>query len=250
MYQSLIYTDQLYIMITTKNITKKYGDFTAVNNLSFNVNSGEILCLLGANGAGKSTTINMLLNFLEPTSGTAEINGLDVVKNPIKTKEFLTYIPENLMLYPTLTAVENLDYFTKLSGKKFSKNELKTHLAEAGLQELAHEKRVKTFSKGMRQKVGIALAIAKESKVLLLDEPSSGLDPKSSNEFMELLTKMKNKGVAILMATHDLFRAKEVSTHLGIMRSGVLQNYSNSSDVSLKQLENIYLDIMNFKNVN
>ncbi|MEO9572303.1 MAG: ABC transporter ATP-binding protein [Polaribacter sp.] len=236
-------------MITTKNITKTYGDFTAVNNLSFNVNAGEILCLLGANGAGKSTTINMLLNFLEPTSGTAEINGLDVVKNPIKTKEFITYIPENLMLYPTLSAVENLDYFTKLSGKKFSKNELKCYLNEAGLQEVAHDKWVGTFSKGMRQKVGIALAISKESKVLLLDEPTSGLDPKSSNEFIALLTKMKNKGVAILMATHDLFRAKEVSTHIGIMRSGVLQNYSNTSDLSLKELETIYLDIMNFKNI-
>lgn len=236
-------------MITTKNITKQYGDFTAVSNLSFNVNAGEILCLLGANGAGKSTTINMLLNFLEPTSGTAEINGLNVVKNPIKTKAFVTYIPENLMLYPTLSAVENLDYFTKLSGKKFSKNELKSYLTEAGLQKNAHDKRVKTFSKGMRQKVGIALAISKKSKVLLLDEPTSGLDPKSSNEFIELLTKMKNKGVAILMATHDLFRAKEVSTHIGIMRAGVLQNYSNTSELSLKELETIYLDIMNFKNV-
>lgn len=102
----------------------------------------------------------------------------------------------------------------------------------------------------MRQKVGIALAIAKDSKVLLLDEPTSGLDPKSSNEFIELLTKMKNDGVAILMATHDLFRAKEVSTQIGIMRSGVLENYSNTSSLSLKELEAIYLDIMNFKNLN
>ncbi|WP_452598467.1 ABC transporter ATP-binding protein [Pontimicrobium sp. MEBiC01747] len=237
-------------MITTKNITKTYGDFTAVNNLSFNVNKGEILCLLGANGAGKSTTINILLNFTEPTSGVAEINELDVVKNPIKTKGFLTYIPENLMLYPSLSALENLDYFTKLSGKKFNSQELGMYLIEAGLEEVAHKKRVKTFSKGMRQKVGIALAIAKQSKVLLLDEPTSGLDPKSSNEFIALLDKMKDDGVAILMATHDLFRAKEVSTHIGIMRSGVLENYSNSSQFSLKELEAIYLDIMNFKNVN
>lgn len=236
-------------MITTNNLTKKYGNFTAVDNLTIEVKAGEILCLLGANGAGKSTTINMLLNFINPTSGTAEINGLDVVKNSIKTKEFLTYIPENLMLYPTLTAIENLDYFTKLSGKKFSTSELKNYLTEAGLQEEAYNNRVQTFSKGMRQKVGIALAIAKDSKVLLLDEPTSGLDPKSSNEFMTLLTKMKNNGVAILMATHDLFRAKEVSSHIGIMRNGVLENYSNSSDLSLKELETIYLDIMNFKNV-
>jgi ABC-2 type transport system ATP-binding protein len=236
-------------MITVKNVSKKYGDFTAVNNLSFEVKSGEIFCLLGANGAGKSTTINMLLNFINPTSGVLEINGLNVVENSIKTKEFLTYIPENLMLYPNLSATENLDYFTKLSGKKFNTSKLKSFLIEAGLEKDAHENRVKTFSKGMRQKVGIALAIAKESKVLLLDEPTSGLDPKSSNEFMELLTKMKNDKVAILMATHDLFRAKEVSTHIGIMRSGLLENYSDSSAFSLKELEKIYLDIMNFKNV-
>ena len=102
----------------------------------------------------------------------------------------------------------------------------------------------------MRQKVGIALAIAKESGVLLLDEPTSGLDPKSSNEFIELLTRMKSNGVAILMATHDLFRAKEVSTHIGIMRAGELQSHAESSQLSLKELEAIYLDIMNFKHVN
>ncbi len=237
-------------MITVENISKKYGDFTALKDLSFEVKAGEILCLLGANGAGKSTTINILLNFIKPTSGISKINEVDVLKNPLKTKGFLTYIPENLMLYPTFNAVENLDYFTRLSGKKFNSKELEQILLEAGLEHGAHQKRISTFSKGMRQKVGIALAIAKDSKVLLLDEPTSGLDPKSSNEFISLLTKMKNNGVAVLMATHDLFRAKQVGTHIGIMRSGILENYSKSSNFSLKELESVYLDIMNFKNVN
>lgn len=234
-------------MIRVENISKNYGNFNALKNLSFNVDKGEILCLLGANGAGKSTTINILLNFIQPSLGIAEINSINVLKNPIMTKEFLTYIPENLMLYPRFSAIENLDYFTKLSGKKFSIDELRLILSDAGLEEEAHNKFINTFSKGMRQKVGIALAIAKESKVLLLDEPTSGLDPKSSNEFVGLLSKMKDNGVAVLMATHDLFRAKQVSTHIGIMRSGVLENYSKSSDFSLKELELIYLDIMNFK---
>lgn len=237
-------------MITVENISKKYGDFTALKDLSFEVKAGEILCLLGANGAGKSTTINILLNFIKPTSGISKINEVDVLRNPLKTKGFLTYIPENLMLYPTFNAVENLDYFTRLSGKKFNSTELEQILLEAGLEHGAHLKRISTFSKGMRQKVGIALAIAKDSKVLLLDEPTSGLDPKSSNEFISLLTKMKNNGVAVLMATHDLFRAKQVGTHIGIMRSGILENYSKSSNFSLKELESVYLDIMNFKNVN
>ena len=148
-------------MITAKNISKKYGDFSALKDVSFQVKKGEILCLLGANGAGKSTTINILLNFTRATSGIAEINEIDVLKEPIKTKEFLTYIPENLMLYPTFNAIENLDYFTKLSGKKFTNKELAVILSEAGLEEEAHQKKIQTFSKGMRQKVGIALSHCK-----------------------------------------------------------------------------------------
>ena len=190
-------------MITTNNLTKKFGDFVAVDNLSISVKEGEILCLLGANGAGKSTTINMLLNFIKPTSGTAEINGMDVVKNPLKTKEFVTYIPENLMLYPCLTAIENLDYFSGIAGKKLSSKTLTDFLSEAGLQETAFKKRISTFSKGMRQKVGIALALAKDTKVLLLDEPTSGLDPKASNEFGELLQNLKNKGVGQKLAFNE-----------------------------------------------
>ncbi|USD26589.1 ABC transporter ATP-binding protein [Flagellimonas marinaquae] len=236
-------------MITTNNLTKKFGDFVAVDNLSISVKEGEILCLLGANGAGKSTTINMLLNFIKPTSGTAEINGMDVVKNPLKTKEFVTYIPENLMLYPSLTAIENLDYFSGIAGKKLSSKTLTDFLSEAGLQETAFKKRISTFSKGMRQKVGIALALAKDTKVLLLDEPTSGLDPKASNEFGELLQNLKNKGVAVLMATHDLFRAKEVATHIGIMKDGQLRQQFVASDISLPELEKAYLDTMNYKEV-
>lgn len=236
-------------MITTNNLTKKFGDFVAVDNLSISVKEGEILCLLGANGAGKSTTINMLLNFIKPTSGTAEINGMDVVKNPLKTKEFVTYIPENLMLYPSLTAIENLDYFSGIAGKKLSSKTLTDFLSEAGLQETAFKKRISTFSKGMRQKVGIALALAKDTKVLLLDEPTSGLDPKASNEFGELLQNLKNKGVAVLMATHDLFRAKEVATHIGIMKDGQLRQQFVASDISLPELEKAYLNTMNYKEV-
>lgn len=247
----LIDFDQIQLkqttMISTKKLTKKFGDFTAVDNLTLSVKEGEILCLLGANGAGKSTTINMLLGFIKPTSGTAEINGLDVIKNNLKTKEFITYIPENLMLYPSLTAVENLDYFAGIAGKELSPQMLSDFLKDAGLQEEAFEKRISTFSKGMRQKVGIALALAKDTKVLLLDEPTSGLDPKASNEFGALLQKLKNKGVAILMATHDLFRAKEVATHIGIMKDGKLRQQFVAENISLSELETAYLDTMNYK---
>lgn len=234
-------------MIITNNLTKKYGDQTALDHLNLTVREGDIYCLLGANGAGKTTTINLLLGFIEPTSGSAFINQLNVQENPRTTKRFLAYIPENLMLYPSLTAVENLDYFSGIAGKKLSDTNLRRFLKEAGLEPEAFDKRISTFSKGMRQKVGIAIALAKDAKVLLLDEPTSGLDPKASNEFGLLLQKLRVKGVATLMATHDLFRAKEVATHIGIMKDGQIKQQFMADDISLSELENSYLNTMGYK---
>nr|WP_297917044.1 ABC transporter ATP-binding protein [uncultured Allomuricauda sp.] len=234
-------------MIITNNLSKNYGGQTALDSLNLSVKTGEIYCLLGANGAGKTTTINLLLGFIEPSSGSAFINQLNVHENPKATKRFLAYIPENLMLYPSLSALENLDYFSGIAGKKISASDLEVFLNEAGLQPEAFNKRISTFSKGMRQKVGIAIALAKEAKVLLLDEPTSGLDPKASNEFGLLLQKLRNKGVATLMATHDLFRAKEVATHIGIMKDGNLKQQLVASDITLQELEKAYLQTMEYK---
>lgn len=231
-------------MLKASSLTKKYGAFTALNALDLEIGEGDIFCLLGANGAGKSTTINLFLNFIEPTSGSATINDMDVSKHPLETKEILSYIPENLMLYPNLTGLENLDFFCGLGGKDYSKDELDVLLQQSGLQTDFINKRVQNYSKGMRQKVGIALARARKAKVLLLDEPTSGLDPKASNEFSELLLEMKDKGVATLMATHDLFRAKDTGTHIGIMREGILVEKFESKDVSFQDLEKLYLKHM------
>ncbi|QXP62048.1 ABC transporter ATP-binding protein [Polaribacter sp. HaHaR_3_91] len=231
-------------MIKTEKLTKKYGDFVALNELSLQVKPGEIYCLLGANGAGKSTTINLLLGFLKATSGTSLINGIDVEKNNLETKKDISYIPENLILYPTLNAVENLDYFSGIGGQNLKKEQLESLLTQAGLQSDAFYKRTNAFSKGMRQKVGIAIALAKQAKVLLLDEPTSGLDPKASNEFGLLLQELKKKNVAILMATHDLFRAKEIATNIGIMKNGQLLEQFVSKDISLSELEKVYLKTM------
>ncbi len=234
-------------MIVTYNLTKKYGNQIALDQLNLVVKEGEIYCLLGANGAGKTTTINLLLGFIKPTSGRAIINELNVADHPKVTKQFLAYIPENLMLYPSLTALENLDYFSGIAGKTFSKSDLKEFLEEAGLQSEAFDKRISAFSKGMRQKVGIAIALAKDAKVLLLDEPTSGLDPKASNEFGHLLQKLRTKRVATLMATHDLFRAKEVATHIGIMKDGQLKQEFDANNISLSELEKVYLNTMDYK---
>lgn len=232
-------------MLQAKNLTKKYGEHTALDQLNLTVNTGDIYCLLGANGAGKSTTINLFLDFVKPTSGYALIEGVEVAKHPVKTKEKIAYIPENLNLYAELSGLENLQYFVGISGKKYEKDKLIMFLNEVGLQESAHMQRIKGYSKGMRQKVGIAIALAKKAKVLLLDEPTSGLDPKASNEFSELLLKLKKQGTATLMATHDLFRAKETGTKIGIMKSGSLVDELSSTDINHTNLEKLYLAHMN-----
>ena len=232
-------------MLHTKNLTKTYNGHEALKNLNLSVDAGEIYCLLGANGAGKSTTINLFLNFIKPTSGIAVIDQMEVAREPLKTKEVIAYIPENLNLYGELTGIENLEYFIGLSGKKYDKATLINYLSEAGLQDEAHQKRVKAYSKGMRQKVGIAIALAKKAKALLLDEPTSGLDPKASNEFSELLVKLSGQGVATLMATHDLFRAKETGTEIGIMKAGQLVEELSADDINHSDLEKLYLAHMN-----
>ena len=230
-------------MLETINLSKNYGGNIALNSLNLKVEPGEIYCLLGANGAGKTTTINLLLNFIEPSGGEAKIKGIDVTKNPLETKKYIAYIPEQVNLYKNLSGLENLEYFTSLAGKTdYSKNDLEGFLVESGLQREAINERVSTYSKGMRQKVGIALAIAKKAEVLLLDEPTSGLDPSASNEFSELLTKLKNQGVAILMATHDLFRAKETGTRVGIMKHGNLVAEMTTDVIGHADLEKIYLE--------
>ncbi|MCK6618776.1 MAG: ABC transporter ATP-binding protein [Cyclobacteriaceae bacterium] len=232
-------------MLEARNLSKSYNGTAALQGLNLLVKPGDIFCLLGANGAGKTTTINLFLNFIEPSGGEAVIGEYRVTDAPLETKKLLAYIPENLMLYPNLTGIENLDYFSSLAGKKYNQQELGKFLAEAGLQEDAHAKRINTYSKGMRQKVGIAISLAKQAKVLLLDEPTSGLDPKASNEFAALLKKLSQQGVATLMATHDLFRAKETGTHIGIMKEGKLVETLTTEQINHADLEKLYLQHMN-----
>lgn len=228
-------------MLEAINLTKKYGQHSALNSLNLNIGEGEIFALLGQNGAGKTTTINLFLGFIEPTSGEARINGISVAEHPQEIKQYLAYIPETVMLYPNLTGIENLEYFSALAGFDYSKNELRGLLATAGLQSQAFDQKLAGYSKGMRQKVGIAIAVAKKAKILLLDEPTSGLDPKASNEFSEIIKTLAAQGTAILMATHDIFRAKEVASRIGIMKEGTLQSVIDAASISANELEALYL---------
>lgn len=232
-------------MLEAVNLSKSYNAAVALHPLNLRIESGEVFCLLGANGAGKTTTINLFLNFVTPSGGTAKVNGLDVTAHSLESKKHLAYIPEQVMLYKNLTGLENLEYFTALAGAdKYTKQRLLEFLRDAGLPNGAAEKRIGVYSKGMRQKVGIAIATAKRAKALLLDEPTSGLDPKASNEFSELLKRLSGNGAAILMATHDLFRAKETGTRVGIMRQGKMMALLQTEEVGHADLERIYLEHM------
>ncbi len=231
-------------MIQLQNVNKAFKEIPAITNLNLEVEKGEILGLLGANGAGKSTTINMLLGFLNPDSGAIFINAIDAVKNPEATRKLIGYIPENVNLYPYLSGLENLEYFCKLAGLNYKAKELTNFLTSCGLENQAHKKRVSGYSKGMRQKVGIAIAYAKNAAVYLLDEPASGLDPLASNELSNLLQKLASEGATVLMASHDIFRVREVCNRIGILKNGVLVKVIHSSDVSAKELETLYLQFM------
>lgn len=232
-------------MLEATGLTKTYDGTVAVDHLDLRIEPGEVYGLLGPNGAGKTTTINLFLGFTEPDSGTATVGGLDVRAAPLETKRLLAYIPEQVMLYTSLSGLENLAYFTALAGHDdYGEDDLRGFLAQAGLQEEAHAQRVATYSKGMRQKVGIALALAKEAQALLLDEPTSGLDPSASFEFSELLRSLSGRGVAVLMATHDLFRAKDVATRVGLMRRGEIVRELRGEELAHTDLEALYLEHM------
>jgi ABC-2 type transport system ATP-binding protein len=233
-------------MLQAINLTKRYEDGQlALDDLNLDIQPGEIFFLLGANGAGKTTTINLFLNFIEPTSGQLLIDGIDVMKDPLETKRHISYVSENVMLYGNFTARQNVDFFAKLAGKpNLTKQNYYDVMRNVGLQDEAFERKLKTFSKGMRQKVGLAIAMIKNAPNILLDEPTSGLDPKSAAELMQLLMKLRTQGKAILMCTHDIFRAKAVADRVGIMKEGKLVMLRTRKEFLLDDLERIYLDYM------
>ena len=204
------------------HLTKQYEDGQlALDHISFSIRPGQIYAMLGGNGAGKTTTVNLFLNLIEPTDGEARIKGYVTHREPLLAKQHVAFVSENVMLYGNFTAIQNLDYFAHLGGKtQYTKNDYRHALLRVGLAEDAHRKKVREFSKGMRQKCGIAIAILKDAPAILLDEPTSGLDPKAGYDFVRLLEVLRDEGKAILMSTHDIFRAKEIADTVAIMNHG------------------------------
>ncbi|MEE9390555.1 MAG: ABC transporter ATP-binding protein [Candidatus Aminicenantaceae bacterium] len=233
-------------MLETKNLTKEYEDgLLALDHLDLKIEPGEIFCMFGANGAGKTTAINLILGFIPPTEGTALIEGIDVVKEPLKSKDFVSFVSENVMLYGNFTAYQNVDYFSRLAGKRnLTKTDYAQVMKRVGLQEEAFDMRTKNFSKGMRQKLGIAIAILKDAPNLILDEPTSGLDPRSGQEFLGLLLELRDKGRSIFISSHDIFRAKFIADRVGFMMQGKLVMMKTSEELKGEDLNKLYIEYM------
>lgn len=207
-------------MIEVKNISKKYGNFIAVDNISFEVNDHEIVGFLGPNGAGKTTTMNMITGFIEPTEGEIIINGFNISKNPNKAKKQMGYMPENVPLYNDLTVKEFVNYMAELKrvNKKERKDVVKNILKETGLLDVQN-KLIKNISRGYKQRVSMAGALVGNPEVLILDEPTVGLDPKQITEIRELIKKLGNNHT-ILLSSHILSEVSQICQKVVIINKG------------------------------
>jgi len=212
------------VVIRTENLTKKYGDFVAVNNLNLEIYEGEIFGLLGPNGAGKTTTILMLMGMTEPTSGAAYIDGNLTTKDTLKIKKIVGYMPDRVGFYEDMTARENLRFTGRLNGldEKSIEDRIDQLLERVGLKD-AGNKKVGTFSLGMRQRLGIADTLMKDPKILILDEPTHGLDPEGINEMLNLILELARVDRrTILVSSHLLHQMQKICDRVGIFVRGEL----------------------------
>ena len=211
-------------IIELNGLTKKYGDFTAVDHLSLSVKRGEIFGLLGPNGAGKTTTILMLLGLSEPTSGKVEVCGIDPTFQPLLVKEKVGYLPDEVGFYEHLSGIDNILYTAALNRIESSAAEEKARqlLEQVGLTQKAHEK-VYTYSRGMKQRLGLADILIKEPEVIILDEPTSGIDPEGVRELLTLIKQLsRERGMTVLLSSHHLYQVQQICDRVGLFVDGKL----------------------------
>ena len=211
-------------IIETEGLTKRYGPQTAVNELTLQIKEGEVFGFLGPNGAGKTTTLLMFLGLTEPTSGKVNVCGFDPKREPLRVKERVGYLPENVGFYDDMDARENLQYVARLNRipDEISAPRIDTWLKEVGLYEEV-EKKVGIYSKGMRQRLGIAEVMIKEPKVIFLDEPTIGLDPDGTNRMLDLIHSLsREKNITIFLSSHLLDQVQRICDRVGIMIKGNL----------------------------
>ncbi|MEL6661801.1 MAG: ABC transporter ATP-binding protein [Pseudomonadota bacterium] len=214
-------------------LTVERSGQTVLQDVSFSIAAGEVYALLGGNGAGKSTTLLTFLGFLEPASGSVRIQGTEVQSNLQAVRRTVSYLPEAATLYGHLSAYENLGYFLSLAKVKAGRAEIDAALDRVSLQPEARGNRLSSYSKGMRQKVAIALALLRDTPILLLDEPTSGLDPIAIDEFNALVRSLAQEGRTVLMVTHDVYGACQVADRIGLLRKGALVGAFDRPDGSL-----------------
>ena len=209
------------LVLETKDLTKRYGDFVAVDHLNLAVREGEVFGLLGPNGAGKTTTILMLLGLTEPTAGQVRVLGLDPSRQPLRVKAHVGYMPDQVGFYDELSARENLAYIAKLNA--IPRGEIDRRIDEVlervRLRDVA-DRRVGTFSRGMRQRLGVADVLIKRPKLIIMDEPTQGLDPELAREFLDLIRELKEEGITILLSSHLLHQVQAICDRVGLFSQG------------------------------
>ena len=224
-------------VIEAKNLTKRYDGVAVVNGISFSVARGEIFGLLGPNGAGKTTTILMLLGLSDISDGQARVLGHDPAREPLAVKRQVGYLPDQVGFYDNLTAAENLRYTARLMGLERAEREqrIRASLGHVGLADVA-DNRVSTFSRGMRQRLGVAEILMKEAQIAILDEPTSGLDPQATVELLEIIRDLKKRGVSVLLSSHLLERVQSVCDRVALFNQGKIALIGTVSELGREVL--------------
>lgn len=218
-------------VIRAVELTRHFGDVVALDRLDLGVGAGEVACLCGPNGAGKSTTLRLLAGLLRPTSGDAVIAGASAATNPAQIRRTVSLVPEQVRLYPYLTGLENLAYLAALAGCSATQRQQLNALAGVGLTARDVDRAAAGYSKGMRQRVVLALARLRRCPVLLLDEPTSGLDPLAVEDLVSLVDGERARGAAIVIVTHDLRLAQRVGDRVGVISGGRLRTLLGPTEV-------------------
>ncbi|MGY3503568.1 MULTISPECIES: ABC transporter ATP-binding protein [unclassified Bradyrhizobium] len=224
-------------VIRARGLTRRYGKSVAVDSIDFGIARGEVFGLLGPNGAGKTTTILMMLGLTEISSGEVSVLGFNPAREPLKVKQRVGYLPDAVGFYDQLTAIENLAYTAKLMGLARAERaaRIEAALARVGLAEVA-EKRVATYSRGMRQRLGLAEIIMKRAEIAILDEPTSGLDPQATQEFLGLIGELKAEGVTVLLSSHMLDQVQRVCDRVALFRNGRIVLMGTVPELAVKVL--------------
>lgn len=237
-------------MIQVENITKRYGNFTAVDGINFEIDEGEIVGFLGSNGAGKSTTMNMITGFIEPSEGRIIVDGYDISKKPQKAKKQIGYMPEGVPLYSDLTVKEFVSYMADLKGctKKIKREEVNKVLSETGLIDVQN-KLTKNLSRGYKQRVSMAGALVGDPKVIILDEPTVGLDPKQVTEIRSLIKELGKKHTVIL-SSHILSEVSQICNRVIIINKGKIIAIDTPENLENKVIQNnaVYVTVEDLEN--